>query len=215
MTWNRPDPPRVSPERVPWFLLVGATVVLAILIVGSAANYTSITQAHANAYFTPAYSLSIQGADPKGVLSPNGSIRLWLNLTAENPSPRVLDFQSIVLKAWIGNATFTWGHYPVFLSTFDVNTLPVPPPPIPSYGNRTLRLNFTLTRAMDLTTFDAVRHIQGEVANATGTATHIPWSEFVLITLRIEGVPDPSPTSATYELNVNRVILQWGEDLGT
>lgn len=215
MTTRAPGPRRVPPERVPWYLILAATAILLALVVASAGQYAAVTQAHANAYFVPAYSITFQGTDPRGVLLDNGSVRLGLTLVATNPSPLVLDFQSIIVKAWMGNATTPSGFYLVFFPTFDVNTLPSPPAPIAARGSGTLSLNFTLDRSSHPTQFGAVQSIQSAVANATGTASGIPWNLYVLITLRVEGIPDPVASAGTYELNLNRVILTWGLDLGT
>jgi len=206
---------RLPPEHVPWYLVAGATVVLLALVVASAGQYASVTQAHANAYFVPTYSFTFQGTDSRGVLLDNGSVRLGLSLAVTNPSPRVLDFQSIIVKAWIGNASPSGGFYLVFLPTFDVNTLPSQPAPVSAWGTGTLGLNFTLSRVSNPTRFETLRAIQAAVANATGTASGIPWNLYVLITLRVEGIPDPIASAGPYELNLNRVILDWGQNLGS
>ncbi len=215
MTETVPPPRRrLPPEHVPWYLVGGVTMVLLALVVASAGVYTSVTQAHANSYFIPTSTFRFQGTDARAVLEANGSIRFGLTLNVTNPSPRTLDFQSIIAKAWIANASTPTGFFLAFLPSFDVNTLPVPPPPIPPSGTGSLRLNFTLSRAIDAMRFDTVQRIQNAVANATGTAAGIKWNVFVLITLAVEGIPDPSATAGTYQLNLNRVILQEGVDLG-
>ena len=68
---------------------------------------------------------------------------------------------------------------------------------------------------MDPARFEVVREIQSAVANETGTALGIRWYLYTLITLRVEGILDPVASAGTYELNLNRVILTWGQDLGT
>lgn len=215
MTWARASrSPRFARERIPWYLVAVTAAVLVALIVASASEYTSVTQAHANVSFTTAYAVTYVGTDARGVLSENGSVNLAVNLTVDNPSARVLDFGSIGLKAWIGNATTPFGFYPVFLTSFDASSFSVVPAPIPARSHGVLSLNFTLDRAADASLFEAFRSFQSGAANLTGTASDIPWTVFVLLTLGIEGIPPPLLGAASYQLNLNRIILTWGEDLG-
>lgn len=215
MTTRSPPPRLLAPERVPWYLILTATVILLVLVVASAGQYASVTQAHANSDLETTYSVIVQGTDSRGVLLENGSVRLSVRLVATNPSPVVLDFQSIIVKAWMANASTASGLYLAFFPSFDVSTLPSPPAPVAARGSGTLDLNFTLNKAVDPARFEVVREIQSAVANETGTALGIRWYLYTLITLRVEGILDPVASAGTYELNLNRVILTWGQDLGT
>lgn len=210
MTWGRIRASKLAtPERIPWYAIAVCSVVFLGLLVGSAVDYTGVTMAHVNTSLFVDYQVRLRGTDAQGVLTDNGSITAWLNLSVDNPSPRLLSFLSVSYKVWAQDPAAPANFYLTLFSTKDV-----PPTPVPPWSNTTLGVNQTLTRASDPARFGAVQTLQRDLVNRTGTAAGLAWFAYVLLSLPIQGVPPAAVTAATYQFNVNRVILSWGTDYG-
>ncbi len=210
MTWGRIRASKfATPERIPWYAIAVCGVVFLGLLVGSAVDYTGVTMAHVNTSLFVDYQVRLSGTDAQGVLTDNGSVTVWMNLSVDNPSPRLLYFQSVSYKLWAQDPASPANYYLSLFSTQDV-----PPKPVPAWSNTTLALNQTLTRASDPARFEAVQKLQQDVANRTGSAADVVWVAYALLSLPIDGVPPAAVTAGAYQFNVNRVILSWGADYG-
>lgn len=215
-------------EALPQVLLAVVVLVLAALIVASAADYASLAQAHALPSLASTATFRFTGLDASGNLSPNGSVVFSLAATVTNPSPRVLRFEQLIYAAWIEdgpmeagipnlgrsdetftNATGTHQFFLVFIGPVGLD-----PQPVPAGGNGSVVLTFTLTGASNLGEFEAVQNITA-YARAHGVApSAIPWNVYTWVSLTIDGVPLPSSASSADYLRANaRVILQTGNDL--
>lgn len=216
-------------EALPQVLLAVVVVVLAVLVVGSAAEYVSVAQAHALPSVRVSPQFDFRGLDAGGNLTENGSVVYNLTLTVTNPSPRGLTFEQLIYKAWIedgpmeagltglgrtddvlANATGLHYFWLAFIGPTGLN-----PRRVPAGGNGTMSLTFTLSKSSDSAQFEAVRNITA-FARARGEAlSSIPWNVYVFLSLTIDGVPPPASSSAADYLRSNaRVILQDGTDLG-
>lgn len=210
MTWGRIRASKLAaPERIPWYAIAVCSVVFVGLLVGSAVDYTGVTMAHVNSSLFVDYQVRLSGTDAQGVLTDNGTITAWLNLSVDNPSPRLLYFLSVSYKVWAHDPASPAAYYLTLFSTQDV-----PPKPVPAWSNTTLAVNQTLTRAKDPARFDAIQTLQRGLVNRTGSAAGLVWVAYALLSLPIDGVPPAAVTAATYQFNVNRVILSWGADYG-
>lgn len=210
MTWARiRASPLATPERLPWYAIAVCTVVFLALVVASAVDYGGVTMAHVNSSLFVAYQVRLSGTVPNGSLADGGSVTLWMNLSVDNPSPRLLRFDSVSYKVWVQDPVSTSAWFLVLLSSFQASEKPIPP-----WSNTTLSLNQTLTRATDAGRFAYLQGIQWATVKSAGTAAGLAWTAFVLLSLPIDGVPPAAVTAASYQFNVNRVILSWGTDIG-
>ena len=211
MTWGRLRASRfAAPERVPWYSIAATAVVFLVLVVASASSWAGVTMAHVNSSLYLEYNVELVGTTSQDVLTDNGSVVVWLNFSVENPSPKILYFDSVTYKVWVEDPGSPSGY---FLALF--NSLDVPSKVVPPWGNTTLSLRQTLSHTIDPSRFAAVRAIQQAEANRTGSAAGLAWSAYALLSLPIDGVPPAAPTAGSYQFNVNRVILSWGNDHGS
>lgn len=215
--------------RMAWVLILAATLVLLALAGASISDYGSVAQAHALTTVTPQFSANVSGASPSGVLGDGDVLTGTLRITVTNPSPRVLDFDSVSYKAWIEDLPAEAGlaglgrsdqvlvnetgtH--LFFLAFS-GSLNVPPSPVPAGGEATLPLVLNLTQSSDPTAFAAVQNITSYAAAVRGDAWGIPWTVWVQLALPIEGVPPASLSAATYLFDVGRVVISGGTNLGS
>ncbi len=210
MTWARIRASRLAaPERLPWYAIAVCAVVFLGLVVASAVNYSGVTMAHVNTSLYVTSRVTLTGTNATGVLTDSGSVTVLLNLSVDNPSPRTLLFDSVSYKVWIEDPFVAAMYYLVFLSSLQASDKPIPP-----WSNTSLALSATLTRASDPSRFDNLQALQWEVVNRTGSAAGLGWTSYVLLSLPIVDVPPAAVTAASYQFNVNRVILSWGADYG-
>ncbi len=215
--------------RVVWVFLAAMTAVLLAFTAASIANYGSVAQAHALASVELGYQVRYLGTNATGAVGNNGTVAFTLMITVLNPSPRVLDFDSISYKVWIEDGPAEAGipnlgradqvlvngsvNHLFYMALF--GSLEVSPVPIPAGGQRTLPLPVNLSVGASSTEFAVVQNITAYAA-AHGTALGaIPWVSWVQLGLPIEGVPSPSLSAPTYEFEVGRVVISGGIDLGS
>jgi len=226
-------PGRLSREwirdmRVAWLFLLAATVVLSGVTAASVWVYGGVAQAHALTSMGLGYEVTFTGTNATGVLGDAGTVTGTLRITVVNPSPRVLDFDSVSYKAWIEdlpaeagltnlgrtdqalvNETGTHLFYMAFYGSLEVS-----PVPIPAGGQSTLPLALNLTRVSGPAAFAALQNITAYAAAVRGSADGIPWTVWVQLGLPIEGVPTPDFAAPTYQFEVGRVVISGGVDLG-
>lgn len=210
--------PRGFRDRLPWYLVAAVFALFAALVGASLANYMAVADAQVRTALHPSYSV----AYPPGT----GPVAFTLHLFVENPSSRRLFFNTIGYKVWIEDLPAEAGfggpvrgdvagpngtpYYPVFAGSVQVAAYPVP-----AGQNATYLYTLNLTAGNNPSAY-------GVVANITAFATahgvdpaSIRWIFWTLVSLDIEGVPPPSAYSAAdYLLNLGRVALTGGEDLG-
>ena len=85
--------PQGKSDRPVWLFAAGVAFVLLALAIGSALSYTSIVVAQATVSISPSTSLTLQGTNSDGTLTPDGSLTASLSLRVDNPSSRVLRLQ--------------------------------------------------------------------------------------------------------------------------
>ena len=207
-------------ERLPWYFVVAALLLLGVLIGASAANYTSVAQVHVQTGFFPSYSVVYP--------SPPGPVAFTLHLGVDNPSSRVLLFDTIGYKAWIEDLPAEAGvagaarvsedvpgpngtlYYPVFSGSIQV-----PSSPVPAGENVTYLYTLNLTESSNPIVYGVVANITAFAALHLGSPSAVPWIFWTLVNLDIQGVPPPASLSpADYLINLGRISLEGGQDLG-
>ena len=211
---------RLSPspafrDRLPWYLVAGVFVLLAVLIGASVANYMAVAQAQVSTSLDVTYSVVY----PSG----GGPVAFTLHLAVGTPSPRRLFFYTIGYKIWIedlpaeagvrnlGRADVDGPNGTLYYGAFAGSTQ-VAPSPVPAGGSATYLYTLNLTAGNNPGAYDAVLNITAYAAEH-GLAP-VPWIFWTLVSLDIEGVPAPASYSAAdYLLNLGRLALTAGEDL--
>lgn len=225
-----PGPRRGNVRRAVRWLAVANGVVLVILSVLSAANYTSVVVAHATVYVAPRYSLDLANTDSGGTLNENSTVTMRLDLMVVNPSGRTLRIHLIAYGGWIEDlpaevglpvarnppddtledANGTRFFYPVFLNSTEVEGDPIPP-----LANGTLRLAFVLSRSENPWAFDAVKNITDYAAAFRDSPTNVSWNHWVRVQIDIDGIPEAtSPTASAYVRTLRRIERGEGVNLG-
>ncbi len=215
-------------DRFPWLLIIVATVVLMVAAAASVAAYLSVAEALTTPSLAASFEPSYVGTTPSGALLDNGTVLLSLRLTVTNPSPRILRFDAVSYKAWIEDlpaeanlpnlgrtyvvVTNASGTHFLYRAFFD--SLGVSPSPVPAGGKATQTLTFSLSKSNRPAVFAAVQNITVYAASVRGSSSGILWVGWTEITLRIDGVPEPPPSSAIYQFTLGRVILASGDDYG-
>ncbi len=210
------ESPRPFLDRLPWYLVSAVLLVLAVLIGASIANYVSVAQVHVDTSFYPTDSVAYAAS----------TVGFTLHLAVSNPSSRTLLFDTIGYKVWIedlpveaGVASHRSGevpgpngttYFPVFTGSIQVAPAPVPPG-----ANATYLFTLNLTAGSDPYAFGAVSNITAYAQAHLGGPAAIPWIFWTSVTLDIDGVPPPAAYSpADYLLNLGRIALEGGQDLG-
>src|SRR5213592_34289 len=93
--------PQGKSDRPVWLFAACVAFVLLALAIGSALSYTSIVVAQATVSISPSTSLTLQGTNSDGTLTPGGSLTASLSLRVDNPSSRVLRLQLLAFSCWI------------------------------------------------------------------------------------------------------------------
>ena len=206
--------------------LAGAVACLVVFMGLSVANFVSVAHVHGSASVKATASVGYLGLAADGTLPNNGTARAWINVTVVNPGPRALVFDTVIYKLWIEDLPHEAGFavprkdVPVANGSgvrwlFDAyagsNTSSGVT--VPAFGEGTVPLRLDLTEPIDLRAFVAVQNITGFAVSKGGSATAIPWELFILTSLWIDGVPQPtSPTAPIYQIGVGRLVLQQGTD---
>lgn len=204
-------------DRLPWYLVAVALAVLVLLIAASVANYASVAQVHVATRFFPSSSV----VNP----TPSGSVAFTLHLVVDNPSTRVLLFDTIGYKVWIADLQVAAGvvpargdvpgpngtpYFPVF-----AGSIQVAPTPVPAGANVTYLYTLNLTVGNNAYVYGVVHNITAYGVTQFGSSYVVPWVFWASLTLDIAGVPPPAAYSpADYLLNLGRVALSGGQDLG-
>ncbi len=226
-----PAAPNRRSDRPVWFVVLGFSAVLLVLIVASALNYSSIVVAQATLSIVPGYRTSFDGTEVGGALSPNGTVSVRVNLQVENPSPRVLHLRLFAYSGWIEDGPAAAGlnesrrfsddrlvgsngtryFFRVFGKGMDVDAAPVP-----MVRNATYVFLFNMSRSGDPSRFDTVRNITEYARDKGGDPARIPWNHWVRVQLTIDGVPvASSPAAALYLLTIGRIEREEGINLAT
>ena len=224
---NRAD--RGASGDWPFAVVLAASVAVLVVFTGlSVANFVSVSQVHASASVEATASVGYLGLASNGTLPNNGTARAWINVTVVNPGPRALVFDTVIYKLWIEDLPHEAG-FAVFRKD-----VPVPTANgtglrwlftayagsntssaviVPAFGKGTVPLRLDLTEQIDLRAFVAVQNITGFAVSKGVSATAVPWELFILTSLWIDGVPQPtSPTAPIYQIAVGRLVLQQGAD---
>src|SRR5947199_9707511 len=93
--------PQGKSDRPVWLFAAGVAFVLLALAIGSALSYTSIVVAQATVSISPSTSLTLQGTNSDGTLTPDGSLTASLSLRVDNPSSRVFRLQFLPFTVWL------------------------------------------------------------------------------------------------------------------
>ncbi len=212
------DSPRPFLDRLPWYLVAVVLVVLSVLIGASVANYVSVAQVHVDT--------SLYATDSVAYASDGGSVGFTLHLAVDNPSSRILLFDTVGYKVWIEDLPVEAGvaghrsgdiagpngttYFPVFMGSIQV-----PPAPVPAAANVTYLYTLNLTAGNDPYAFGVVSNITAYAKAHLGGPAAVPWIFWTSVVLDIDGVPPPAAYSpADYLLNLGRVSLEGGQDLG-
>src|SRR5947207_2406060 len=86
--------PQGKSDRPVWLFAAGVAFVLLALAIGSALSYTSIVVAQATVSISPSTSLTLQGTNSDGTLTPDGSLTASLSLRVDHPSSRLRECDS-------------------------------------------------------------------------------------------------------------------------
>ena len=211
----------------PFAAVLAAAVACLVVFMGLAvANFVSVAQVHGSASVKATASVGYLGLASDGTLPNNGTARAWVNVTVVNPGPRALVFDTVIYKLWIEDLPHEAGFavprkdVPVANGTavrwlFDAysgsNTSSAVF--VPAFGSGTVPLRLDLTEQIDLRAFVAVQNITDFAVSKGVSATAVPWELFILTSLWIDGVPQPtSPTAPIYQIAVGRLVLQQGTD---
>lgn len=203
-------------DRLPWYLVVAVFALVGFLIAASLANYMAVAQAQVETTLSPSYTTAF---------TPDGPVEFTLHLAVNNPSSRLLYFNTIGYKAWIEDLPAEAGvhvgfrgdvpgpngtlFYPVFAGSVQVS-----PSPVPAGQNVTYLYTLNLTAGNNPAAYAVVNNITAYAASTGLAATAIRWIFWTFVSLDIAGVPSPSAYSAAdYLLNLGRVALSGGEDL--
>jgi len=224
---NRAD--RGASGEWPFAAVLAASVAVLVVFMGlSVANFVSVSQVHASASVEATSSVGYLGLASDGTLPNNGTARAWVNVTVLNPGPKALVFDTVIYKLWIEdlpheagfavprtdvpvpNANGTGGRW-LFTAYSGSNTSSAVV--VPAFGKGTVPLRLDLREQIDLRAFVAVQNITGFAVSKGASATAVPWELFILTSLWIDGVPQPtSPTAPIYQIAVGRLVLQQGTD---
>ncbi len=215
-------------ERLPWYVLLGAGIVVGLLTVASSATYVSVAEARLSS-LNVAHAVHLEGTAPSGDLLANGTVNFTFLFTVDNPSPRDLAFDTVAYKVWIEDVpaeakipvsparedvSVTNGSQTQLFYLAYIQSHQVSPYRVPAGGNATLVYPLLLNESSDSTSFRVVQNITDYVVSTGGKVGSIAWNAWVLVSLDVLGVPAASsPNTADYLLNVNRIVFTWGDDL--
>ena len=223
--------PQGKSDRPVWLFAAGVAFVLLALAIGSALSYTSIVVAQATVSISPSTSLTLQGTNSDGTLTPDGSLTASLSLRVDNPSSRVLRLQLLAFSGWIEDGPATVGlnesrrllddrlldgnstryFYRVFGESREVAGAIVGAANVAVF-----RFTYTLTHALNPNRFEVARNITDYWASASGNATAGPWIHWLRVHLVIEGVPvASSPTAAPHLMTIGTIGRMDGTNLAT
>ncbi len=215
-------------EQLPWYVLLGAGVVVGLLALASAGTYLSVADARLST-LDVAQVVHYEGTTPAGALLDNGTVNFTFLFTVGNPSPRDLAFDTVAYKVWIEDVPAE-AHVPVaparqevavtngsrtqLFTLVYIESVQVAPSRVPADGHATLVFPLRLNASSDATNFRVVQNITDYVVSTGGSPSSIVWNAWVLVSLDILGIPAASsPNTADYLLNVNRIVFTWGDDL--
>ena len=215
--------------RAPWYAFAAGMLVLIVLIGLSIATYLSVATVHGATTMEAVPTFGFRGLALNGTLPDDGALVLWFNITIDNPSPHDLAFDTIIVKAWMkdyvreAGVGVSWPdtkvevnntieYYYWAFAVVNTSSRAV----VPGTTSRTLALTLPLTHATNPSAFAVVQNITNFAASQGIAAGDLSWRYYALVGLDIEGVPGPTaPSAAPYLINLARVVLQEGEDLGT
>ena len=228
---SNPFGPHNRSDRPVWLFAAAITTVLISLAIGSALTYGSVVVAQATVSISSVTTLTLQGTNPNGTLTADGSFTATLSLTVDNPSSRVLRLQLLAFSGWVEDGPASVGlnetrrlqddrllagtgtryFCRVFGESREVAGSVVPPASAVAFV-----FPYTLTRVVNANRFDAVRNITQYWASTAGSATAGTWIRWVRVHLVIEGVPvASSPTAAPHIATIGTIERMDGVNLAS
>lgn len=228
-----PDPSRSAraiARRGLWIVVYVASAILLILAGLSAANFTSIVRAKASVYFVAQFTVTFEGLDPDGRLTPDGSVRVRAMAVVENPSDRPLHLYLSAYSGWMRDGPAEAGLNESRRTTVDDlligpegnmwffrvfgQSTEITPESVPARSNRTFTFDFATSAISYASGFAAIRNITDFEIDRGGSAESVPWNHYLYLVLAIDGVPEAtSPSAPAYLRDIRRIERESGVNI--